>query len=45
VNASNDDEFNAEQNAMNAATQAEVDARNRQGLDIFPDYIVECSVF
>lgn len=35
MNASNDDEFNAELNAMNAAMQAEVDARNRQGLDIF----------
>jgi len=35
MNASNDDEFNAEQNAMNAAMQAEVDARNLQGLDVF----------
>ena len=35
MNASNDDEFNAELNAMNAAMQAEVDARNRHGLDVF----------
>ena len=31
MNASNDDEFNAEQNTI----QAEIDARNRQGLDVF----------
>ena len=31
MNASNDDEFNAVQNTI----QAEIDARNRQGLDVF----------
>lgn len=35
MKASNDDEFNAELNAINATLQAEVDARNRHGLDDF----------
>ena len=33
MKASNDDDFNTELNAINAAMQAEADARNRRKLD------------
>lgn len=35
MHASNDDEFNAELSKLNALAQAEVDAQNRQGLEVF----------